>query len=85
MPGRGEETQMPWMWMPFRFYPQNKKRRGNYARKESASFARNKVTSHKTALRRSKTLARNQPKYAQLVRQKMRKSKMTAQPPCLGP
>jgi hypothetical protein len=50
--------------MPFEFYPLNKKRRENYARKGSASFARNKVTLHETAPRRNKTPIKSQPKYA---------------------
>jgi hypothetical protein len=77
MPGKGGGTPMPWMWMLSGFCHQNKRRRGNYVRKGNASFAKDKATSRKTALRKGKTLARSLPKYAQLIKQKTRKPKKT--------
>jgi hypothetical protein len=59
MPEKGGETLMPWMWMPFGFYPQSKKRRGNYVKKGNASFVKNKATLHRTAPKRDKAPTRS--------------------------
>jgi hypothetical protein len=44
MLGKEGETQMPWTSMLFKSYPQNKKRKESYTRKENASSVRNKAT-----------------------------------------
>jgi hypothetical protein len=66
--GKEEGTWMPWMSMQFEFYPQNKRRKENCIRKGSASSARNKDTSHRTAPKRNRTQIKGQPKCAQHIK-----------------
>jgi hypothetical protein len=65
--------------MQFKFYPQNRKRKGNCTRKRNAFYVRNKDTLHKIAPKRNKAQTKGQPKYVQLVKQKMRNLRKIAQ------